>query len=527
MELPAELKAALSKLNFEKPTEIQNAVIPLALEGLDVMACAETGSGKTGAYAIPIVKKLIEDSKTNALVLAPTRELAQQIADVFRDLMMKCDRMSVATLVGGADMQKQIRALKIRPRVVVATPGRLADHLRRNTFKLTFTDILVLDEGDRMLDMGFAPQLNEILEYLPRKRQTSLFSATIPENVRKLASKYLKNPRSVDVGRTSLPVEAIKQSVIQISSKKKTDRLVDELNARQGSVIVFARTKRRTDVLFDDLKSYGIKVGLIHGGRSQGQRNMAIQQFKAGKTRVLCATDVAARGIDIPAVAHVINFDLPMMKEDYVHRIGRTARNGAQGEAVSFVTPEDSRTWRELAKKYKIPGVELQRMGNEPMKQESRPNRKRSRSEGPRRSRGSDMPSSRSNARPDSRSSFRPSHGPKFVSKRNPKPESRFSDDAASSGLKRRAPDADSVGTPVRANRAPKGSVKQRAKAVPNENRSNKPGYPKSGYVVGTPKKKRGPKVTDAKPPGFVGPRGKRPPTVTKKKFDDKNSAKS
>lgn len=359
MSLPQELQKALADLNFETPTEIQSAVIPIAQQGLDVIACAETGSGKTAAYGIPMALTLLQDTKKHALVLAPTRELAHQISDFLRELTAQCQNINVTSLVGGASMQKQLKALKRKPRIIVATPGRLNDHLRRRSVKLQFTSFLVLDEGDRMLDMGFAPQLDEILKYLPKERQTSLFTATMPAKVQKLAEKYLNNPKKMNVGRASLPVAAIRQSVIQLSVKEKSDRIVDELNRRTGSIIVFAKTKRRTDILSKSLREFGFSVDLLHGGRTQGQRNKALQNFRQGRSRILCATDIAARGIDVPQVEHVINYDLPMMTEDYVHRIGRTARNGASGEAVSFVTPEDFGTWIALARKYQIPGVEL------------------------------------------------------------------------------------------------------------------------------------------------------------------------
>jgi ATP-dependent RNA helicase DeaD len=359
MSLPVEVQKALTALNFSDPTPIQALTIPLASEGKDFMACAETGSGKTAAYAIPTVVSLLADKEKHALILAPTRELAQQIADFFRGLIKYSDGLSVTALIGGADIYTQFRSLKKNPRILVATPGRLTDHLIRKSVKLDKTEILVLDEGDRMLDMGFAPQLDEILKYLPKKRQTSLFTATLPDKVRKLAERYLTNPEQVNVGRISLPVLTIKQSVVEMTSHEKENRLVDELNKREGSVIVFAKTKIRVDKLTRVLDSYGFKVDLIHGGRSQGQRNRALANFRAGKSRILCATDVASRGIDIPSVAHVINVDIPMMIEDYVHRIGRTGRNGASGEAVTFVAPEDYRSWMMIAKKYQIKDVEL------------------------------------------------------------------------------------------------------------------------------------------------------------------------
>lgn len=359
MALHEQLKKALETLKFDKPTKIQEAVIPLALDGIDVMACAETGSGKTGAFGIPIVQMLLENTEARALILTPTRELADQVAEVMRSLTKYCTELTVTSIVGGADIRKQLKALKRNPRIIVATPGRLTDHLRRRSIKLDTTATLVLDEGDRMLDMGFAPQLDAILKFLPEKRQTSLYTATLPDKVRKLAEKYLYKPKKVNVGRTSLPVASIRQAVVQVQFKEKDDRIIDELNARKGSVIVFARTKHRTDILARNLSKYGFSVDLIHGGRTQGQRNTAIRNFKSGKARILCATDVAARGIDVPQVEHVINFDIPMMDEDYVHRIGRTARNGADGEALSFVTPEERHAWNGIVRKYKIIGATL------------------------------------------------------------------------------------------------------------------------------------------------------------------------
>lgn len=359
LNLAPELQKALANLNFSTPTEIQSQVIPVAMQGKDIIACAETGSGKTGGYGIPMVERLLAEPKKHALILAPTRELVHQIADFMRSLVAHTPSLMVTSLVGGADIRKQMQALKRRPRIVVATPGRLIDHLKRRTIKLDDSELLVLDEGDRMLDMGFAPQLDEILKYIPKQRQTFLFSATLPEKVRKLAEKYLISPVKIQVGQSSIPVATIQQRVIQVAHREKETRIIDELNQRTGSIIVFTRTKQRTDHLAKYLEQYGFEVDLIHGGRSQGQRNRAIDNFKRGRSRILCATDVAARGIDIPKVEHVINFDLPMMDEDYVHRIGRTGRNGASGQAVSFVAPDEHRVWKMLIRKFKIQGADL------------------------------------------------------------------------------------------------------------------------------------------------------------------------
>lgn len=359
LPLTPELMKALKTLNFHKPTEIQKSVIPLAQIGKDILACAETGSGKTAAYAIPMVVRLMNCPQKAGLILAPTRELAQQITDFVKKLTSSHRHFSIACLVGGASYHQQNRDLKRKPRIIIATPGRLIDHLQRKTLQLSKAEILVLDEADRMLDMGFAPQLHEILKYLPKSRQTLLFTATLSRKMAQLAETYLSQPEKINVDKKAKPVAAIKQSAVKVNPKEKNDKLVDELNQRQGSVIVFIKTQRRTDVLAKHLSSYGFKVELIHGGRTQGQRNRAISNFKTGRVRILCATDIAARGIDIPEVAHVINFDLPMMSEDYVHRLGRTARNGASGEAVSFICPEDYRTWQTLSKKFEIPHSDL------------------------------------------------------------------------------------------------------------------------------------------------------------------------
>lgn len=359
MPFPAPLQKALRDLNFIEPTEIQSKAIPLALDGKDLIACAETGSGKTAAYGLPAIVSVLSDPKKNALFLVPTRELAMQVSDVIRSLTINMREVSSCTLVGGADIRRQLTSLKRGPRIVIATPGRLIDHLKRRSINLLNTGVLVLDEGDRMIDMGFAPQLDEILKFLPKQRQTVFFTATITAKVRKLAESYLHLPVSISAGQISRPVTTIKQSVIQTTIGEKNDKLLDELNQRKGSVIIFLKTKRKTDILAKFLKDYGHEVSLIHGGRTQGQRNQVIRGFREGKFRILCATDVAARGLDIPTIEHVINYDLPMVDEDYVHRIGRTGRNGASGEALTFVLPNEVRTWKVIAQKYRIQGVDL------------------------------------------------------------------------------------------------------------------------------------------------------------------------
>ncbi len=352
--LPLLLERALEEIQYTEPTAIQQKAIPILMSGKDLIAQAETGSGKTGAFLIPILAHLLENPKSNALILSPTRELAQQIGQFVSSLTNFFKPFHSVNLVGGADIRKQFKALQRKPRIIVATPGRLIDHLKRNTVQIHKIEHLVLDEGDRMIDMGFAPQLQEILRHLSPERQTCFFTATLDKKVTALCQQYLNKPERVIMETNSKPVAAIRQSIRQVTGKDKDSVIIDEINARKGSMIIFLKTKDRTDRLSQHLQDYGLKVDLIHGGRSQGQRNRAITSFKQGKSRILCATDVAARGLDVPHVEHIINFDLPMMDEDYVHRVGRTARNGADGEAVSFVTPQEHHHWNRLIKKFGI-----------------------------------------------------------------------------------------------------------------------------------------------------------------------------
>lgn len=363
MGLSAPLLQSIENIGFLNATDVQQKSIPPILEGRDVMVCAETGSGKTGAYLIPMLEALSVNIHARGLVLVPTRELAQQVGD-FLDQVSSKKTLQTAKLIGGQDIRKQFQSLKKKPRVVVATPGRLIDHLKRKTLQLGSFHHLVLDEGDRMIDMGFAPQLKEILKQLPEDRQTSFFTATVDNKVKDLTKQYLNQPVTISLGKPK-PVSKIHQEVIQVAFKDKDERILDEVNRRDGSIIVFLKTKYRTDRLKQYLDDYGVAVDSIHGGKSQGQRNKAISSFKRGRVRVLVATDVAARGLDVPHVEHVINFDLPMQDEDYVHRVGRTARNGAEGEAVSFVTPEEKRAWNRIVKKYEIPNAMLEVKGRD------------------------------------------------------------------------------------------------------------------------------------------------------------------
>jgi superfamily II DNA/RNA helicase len=356
-QLPPQLVKALTDLNFITPTPIQEKAIPIGLTGKDIMGMAQTGTGKTAAFGIPIVERLLKNPRENALILAPTRELAVQIHDFMRSLTRQTPHISSALLIGGLSMRMQNKSLSQRPRIIIATPGRLTDHLNSKAQLLSHTVMLVLDEADRMLDMGFAPQLQKIRKFLPRERQTFMFSATFPKNIKQLANEYLKDPVEVSAGEVSRPVLKIKQEVVETTVKDKNNKLVDELTKREGSVLIFARTKSRTDRLTKFLHDSGFQVTKIHGDCSQAQRQKSIDSFRAGRIRILVATDIASRGIDVPDIGHVINYDLPQAPEDYVHRIGRTGRNGKEGHALCLLTPEDRNAWRFIARAAGVGGA--------------------------------------------------------------------------------------------------------------------------------------------------------------------------
>ena len=349
MNLPSRLSNILDAMNFHIPTPIQAQAIPVALTDRDLIGCSQTGTGKTAAFCIPILVRLSEKGQKTALILAPTRELAVQIHEVVKQLSAAFPDLSSVLLIGGVALPPQVKVLKKKPRILIATPGRLLDHLQQGTVSLSDVGFLVLDEADRMLDMGFAPQLAKIHAFLPGSQQTFLFSATIPDSIKEMAAKFLKDPVSIRIGPVSRPIAKIRQSVIQTTLEKKNDVLREELNTRDGSVLIFTRTKRRTDRIAKYLTRFGHSVARIHGDRNQGQRNSAMQGFRSGTFRILVATDIAARGLDIPLIAHVINYDLPQVPEDYVHRIGRTARAGAEGASLCLVLPEDHSQWRKIA----------------------------------------------------------------------------------------------------------------------------------------------------------------------------------
>lgn len=340
--LSGPLLRNLTAAGFLQPTPIQVRAIPPALAGRDVLGCAQTGTGKTAAFVIPMIERLASKTprQPRGLILAPTRELAIQIQGTI-DKLGRDSQIFATTIVGGADMQAQVRGLQQHPDILVATPGRLLDHMWNGTINLALIEILVLDEADRMLDMGFAPQINQILDALPEERQTLLFSATIPDDLSKLAQASVKDPVRVMVTPSATTASGVTQAVHHTTYRYKPSLLVSLLQQDQETVLVFTRTKHGADRLGSSLRQAGHKVAVLHGDRNLSERRRALEGFRRGTFRILVATDIAARGIDVKNIGHVINYDLPTCPEDYVHRIGRTARIGATGRATSFVTAED------------------------------------------------------------------------------------------------------------------------------------------------------------------------------------------
>ena len=348
--LPAQLNAALARMNYTTPTPIQKQAIPLGIAGRDILGSAQTGTGKTAAFGIPLVAKVLSSPRGNALVMTPTRELAAQVIEIINQLLGVRSFVQTALLIGGDSMHKQTQALRMRPRIIVGTPGRINDHLERGNLILHDTNFLVLDETDRMLDMGFGIQIDKIVKFLPQGRQTLLFSATIPAEIEKMAKKYQNNPERISVGATNKVAVKVKQDIVHVSDNAKYDELVKQLTSREGSIIVFVKTKRGADRMCEKLNKQGHKADTIHGDLHQRKREKVIQAFRDMKYRILVATDIAARGLDIPHIEHVINYDLPQAPEDYIHRIGRTGRNGSEGSAVNLISPEDGIKWRAIHK---------------------------------------------------------------------------------------------------------------------------------------------------------------------------------
>jgi len=345
MGLPDALSSALERMGFTHPTPIQQAAIPVALAGKDILGAAQTGTGKTAAFGIPLIAKLLSHPKGCALVMTPTRELASQVMQQLQAMLGNLSKIKSALLIGGEAMGKQYAQLRQRPRIIVGTPGRIHDHLERGSLGLDDADFLVLDEADRMLDMGFTSQIEAVMNYMPAKRQTLLFSATLLPNIMIIANQYLQHPEHIAIQNSSQPVAKIKQDTLHISEADKYTSLISALEARQGSIIIFVKTKYGTEKIATRLAKEGHSADAIHGDLRQQKRDRVITAFRNKKYRILVATDVAARGLDIPHIEHVINYDLPECAEDYIHRIGRTARAGAEGSALSLITPADRSKW--------------------------------------------------------------------------------------------------------------------------------------------------------------------------------------
>ncbi len=351
--LSAELMRAVAEQGYDKPTPVQAQAIPVVLEGHDLMAAAQTGTGKTAGFVLPVLQLLGSrparaKNKPRVLVLTPTRELAAQVEDSVSTYGKYVPTKS-AVIYGGVSMVPQTRALRSGVDIIVATPGRLLDHVGQGNIDLSAIEIFILDEADRMLDMGFIHDIRKVVALLPKQKQTLMFSATFSDEIRALATSYLRNPQQVEVARRNAPAEAVAQSVYHVDKAKKRDLLI-KLIGDNGwhQVLVFTRTKHGANALTEKLNKAGILAAAIHGNKSQGARTRALADFKSLKLHVLVATDIAARGIDIDQLPYVVNFELPQVPEDYVHRIGRTGRAGSSGEAVSLVCVDEARLLRDI-----------------------------------------------------------------------------------------------------------------------------------------------------------------------------------
>jgi ATP-dependent RNA helicase RhlE len=341
------LLAMIDALKFTVPTPIQHKVIPVAMEGKDIIGIAQTGTGKTLAFGIPMVQRLGRNPGRRGLVLVPTRELALQVNDALRKIT-PAYKMSTTVVIGGASMHEQLLHLKQNPHIIIATPGRLNDHIQNYRLRLDNIGVLVLDEADRMLDMGFLPQIERILKIIPRERQTMLFSATIPPTVVKIATRHMQMPVQTEIAPSGTAAELVSQELFIVRHEMKGNLLNELIKQYSGSVLLFVRTKRSAARVARLLNTAGQSVAEIHADRSLGQRKDALRGFKSGQYRILVATDIAARGIDVTGIELVVNYDLPDDPENYVHRIGRTGRAGKEGHAISLATPEQGQDVRRI-----------------------------------------------------------------------------------------------------------------------------------------------------------------------------------
>ncbi|MBU2540039.1 DEAD/DEAH box helicase [Patescibacteria group bacterium] len=337
----------LLRMDFKVPTSIQHKAIPAAIEGKDIIGIAQTGTGKTLAFGIPLVQRLLKAGKGRGLIVLPTRELAIQVSEAIEKIGRGFGIKTVV-LIGGAPIYNQIRAIRNNPNVVIGTPGRINDHLQQRTLNLRDVTVLVLDEADRMFDMGFAPQIAKILQVLPKDRQTMLFSATMPDGIVKIASNHMKLPVRVEIAKTGTTAKNIEHELFVVRKDQKPSLLRKLIKEYKGSVLIFLRIKFNARRICEDLRNIGVSAAEIHSNKSLRQRKEALEGFKIGRYRVLVATDIASRGIDVKGIELVINYDLPENPEDYVHRIGRTGRAGMSGKAISFVLPDQGAKVREI-----------------------------------------------------------------------------------------------------------------------------------------------------------------------------------
>ena len=366
------LLGALQRMQYDAPTVIQDQVIPVALTGQDILGSSKTGSGKTAAFSIPVIAQLINHPGASVLVLVPTRELAEQVESVMAAMASGCKHLRTVLLIGGEPIGKQLMRLRANPTIIVGTPGRVEDHLCRGSLHLSNTNFLVLDEVDRMLDMGFSIQINKIIKRLPVERQTLMFSATLDPTIEGLARSYLKQPARINVVIAEDEVKDVQETYLFVPDTGKYQVLLQEINQREGSIIIFVRTKIRAEDISYQLKQGGYKAEAIHGGMKQPQRKRVIKNFRNKFYSIIVATDVAARGLDIDHIKHVINYDFPKAAEDYTHRIGRTGRAGAKGFAFSMLSStQEKRLWQVIHNE----PIQLERSANAPPRRKFRENR--------------------------------------------------------------------------------------------------------------------------------------------------------
>lgn len=337
----------LERMGFKEPTPIQYKTIPVTIEGKDVIGIAQTGTGKTLAFGIPMIQRIMQERNGKGMIILPTRELAIQVEETLRKIGRNFG-LKTAVLIGGASMRYQVQAIRNNPHVVIGTPGRINDHIQQRTLSLRDVSILVLDEADRMFDMGFAPQINKILEAIQSDHQTMLFSATMPDGIARIASSHMKLPVRIEIVKPGTTAENVEHELFVVPRNQKIALLKKVLSEYKGSVLVFIRIKMGAKKICRDLRNIGISAAEIHSNRTLNQRREALEGFKYGKYRVLVATDIASRGIDVKGIELVLNYDLPENPEDYVHRIGRTGRAGMKGKAISFVLPDQGSKIREI-----------------------------------------------------------------------------------------------------------------------------------------------------------------------------------